>query len=102
MAWQTLRTVVEEHTAAAAVDGFASSLPRFSEAYEALKWLLSRNPTPAGSVSKIVDGLEWRAYVQAGDDLANTPQIWVTYTYSLIEVNIRGLHAIAKAAPSAD
>jgi hypothetical protein len=95
LAWQTLRGIVEELDVSEYVDLFSEKFPRFDEAWEALKWLLSRNPEPKGSALKIMpDGASrYRAYVLAGDPLAGTPDIWVVYTSTDSEVNIMGVNA---------
>lgn len=63
---------------------------------DALKWLLCRNPKPNGSLGRVESGIEWRAYVQSGDPLAGTPDIWITYTYTDEEILVRGVHAILR------
>jgi len=100
VAWQVLRSVIEDLDVSVYVDMFADRYPRFNEAWEGLKWLLSRSPTVKGSVSQIGASGEYRSYVLAGDLLAETPEIWVVYTYNENEVRILGLNAIA--APDED
>ena len=88
--WQTLREIVEELDVSEYVDLY-SDHPRFGEAWDALKWVLSRNPEPKGSALKLnAAGTPYRAYVLASDPLANTPDIWVVYTYSATQVIIFG------------
>lgn len=79
---------------AISIDEFSASIPRFDEAMEALKWLLARNPQPDGSLRREVGDVWWTAYVQAGDALAKTPDIWVTYTFDANEVVIFGVNAL--------
>ena len=105
MAWQILRGIVEELDVSEHVDLYSERFPRFNEAWEALKWLLSRNPEPKGSARKVnsdnPDGPRYRAYVLAGDWLAGTPDIWVVYAYNDAEVTIFGVQA-QEASTEAD
>lgn len=101
MTWQSLRGIVEELDVSEYVDLHSENHPRFSEAWEALKWLLSRNPEPKGSAVRVQNGRAYRVYVLAGDALAGTPEIWVVYTYNAAEVVILGVHAQA-ASPEID
>lgn len=94
MAWQALRQIVEELDVAEYVDLFTEKHKRFDEAWNALKWLLSRNPEPKGSYIKVTaEGRRYRAYVLAGDMLAGTPDLWVVYSYTDTEVVILSVHA---------
>lgn len=93
MSWQTLREIVEALDVAEYVD-LLSERPRFEEAWEALKWVLARNPEPKGSALKLgPEGVLYRSYVLASDSLANTPDIWVVYTYTATQVIIFGVQA---------
>lgn len=95
MSWQVLREVVEELDVSNYVDLFTEKFPRFEEAWEGLKWLLSRNPAPKGSARReAVSGGEYRSYVSASDPLAKTPEIWVVYTYTDDQVIILGVNAV--------
>lgn len=87
MTWQTLRGIVEELDVSEYVDLHSETFPRFSEAWEGLKWLLARNPELKGSALRRTEaGQLFRAYVLAGDPLGGTPDIWVVYTYNESEV----------------
>lgn len=106
MAWQTLRAIVEELDVAEYVDMFSEKFPRFSEAWEGLKWVLARTPALQGTARTVVNGREYRAYVLAGDLLANTPEIWVVFTFNDDSVTIVAVNAVerkveADAPPSA-
>lgn len=93
MAWEILRTVVEEHTAAQTVDRLTQAYPRFEEAWEGLKWLLARNPVLKGSVRKMVGTEEYRLYVLAGDAVAKTPDLWVVYTHTDAQITVLDVEA---------
>jgi hypothetical protein len=89
--WQRLRTVVLESAAQEAADLYAGQFTRFQEAFDALQWLLARK-----------DGLGFKqergtrtfwVYVQAGDDLANSPDIWAVYETDDKEVVIHEIRA---------
>ena len=94
MAWQTLREIVEELDVSVCVDLYTETFPRFDEAWEGLKWILSRSPEPKGSAVKATpEGEKYRAYVLAGDLLAGTPDIWVVYRFTDAQVIILGVQA---------
>jgi len=76
------------------LDLYTEKHPRFEEAWNALKWLLARNPEPKGSVTKVGTARPYRAYVLAGDVFAGTPDLWVTYTYTADEVLILAVQAV--------
>jgi hypothetical protein len=96
VAWQSLRTIVECLDVSEYVDLYTEQFPRFGEAWEGLKWLLSRTPALAGSLRRTGE-VEYRLYVLAGDRLAGTPDIWVTYTFTDDQVSILALFAKAQA-----
>lgn len=62
MSWFSARTVVEEPEVSAEVDRFAKQDARFEEAYEGVKWLLSRRCYKVESLKKIVRGVEYNLY----------------------------------------
>lgn len=96
MTWQVLRAIVEELDVSEHIDLLTENFPRFDEAWEALKWVLSRNPEPKGSAVKVgTDGRRYRAFVLAGDPMAGTPNIWVVYTHDDQRVLILGVQASA-------
>ena len=94
--WQRLRTIIQEDAAQRAADLFEEQFPRFDEAWHGLTWLLARNPDRG--LSRTIEGREYRLYVQAGDDLAGTPELWVLFSYDENEVVIYGLNAVAPPA----
>ena len=92
MVWQaSFRSLVEELDVSNLVDVLSDKYSRFSDAWEGLKWLLSRNPTPKGSVRRTVGDREYRVYVLGGDEIAGTPDLWVVYTHTDTEVTILGV-----------
>lgn len=95
--WQLLRTIVEDHEVVNAANEFSLQHHRFNDAYDALKWLLARNPMPHGARSNAVGGKIFWLYVQASDILAKTPTIAVVYTFNPSEVIIHGLNTVQGA-----
>ena len=91
--WFHARTVVETAAAQSAVDGYAGQFNRFEDAFEALKWLLAHRCDDLPSLRRTVGGVEYVLYKQAGDIIANTPDITVVYTFDDDEVTILDVHA---------
>lgn len=94
MSWEILRTVSEHATVSDTIDGLSQQFPRLREAWDGLTWLLCRNPTPHGSVRRMVGVDEHRLYVLAGDSVAKTPSIWVVYRHTDNDVDILGANAV--------
>lgn len=90
--WQQLRTVVEERKVEEAVNRFSEKFPRFDEAWEGLKWLLAREGQNLG-LWRTEGDTHYRVYVQAGDELAGTPEIWVVYVCTDNEIIILDIEA---------
>lgn len=90
--WVRYRTIVEEPDVGKAVDRFKSKYPRFGEAFEALKWVLARKGNDIATSSE-AGGVVYRLYRQAGDPLANTPDIIVLFTCDDNEVMIVAVNA---------
>ncbi len=84
----TMRTIICNDSTNDCIDKFEKSLHRFADAFNALQWLLCRNPDIG---HHLYDG--WYLYVQAPDLLAGTPEIWVLYKFNEDEVSISALHA---------
>jgi hypothetical protein len=82
--WVRLRSIVEESAAKRAADSFMERLHRFEEAWDALKWLLSRNPY-IGTAQLGDDGEQtgYWLYVQATDIFAKTPELWIVYSFTV-------------------
>jgi hypothetical protein len=71
-----LRTVVEEDGVWAIVFANASIYRRLEEAFDALKWLLSREPERG----TLIDDYFW-VYKQRGNKDLNIPALVVLYTF---------------------
>lgn len=102
--WQRLRTIVEETAASQAADSFSDKFTRFDEAWEGLKWLLSRNPEIGyrQTTSKNGHSTGFRLHIQASDEFAKTPEIWVVYTFDDNEVTIYEINAVIRPPESDD
>lgn len=100
MSWELLREVVEELDVSEYVDLYTEQFPRFAEAWDGLKWLLSRTPDLKNAATFVADGntTSYRAYCFEADILAGTPEIWVIYTFTNIQVLILGIQARAIVA----
>ncbi len=92
MAWITLRSIVEENSVRQDAERFKAQFQRFDEAWDALKWLLSREPDQKNAARH--SGGQASVYVQAADGLAKTPEIWVVYRYDDNEVVLLGVNAV--------
>jgi hypothetical protein len=104
VAWVVLRTVIEEKAVSDAVDRFSVTFSRFDEAWDALRWLLARDPAQKNAARYLDEGVSQRSmvYVQAGDPIARTPDIWVVYTYTDGTVTIMGINAVEARAEEGD
>jgi hypothetical protein len=96
VAWAVLRTVIEERVVSDAADRFTVTFSRFDEAWDALRWLLARDPAQKNAARYVGAGVAHgvMVYVQAGDPIARTPDIWVVYTYNDDTVTIMGINAV--------
>jgi hypothetical protein len=90
--WARARTIIGEPNVSADIESFRQQLPRFDEAYEALKWNLARRAESLGLRSHWKK-TEYRLYRQDRDPIAMTPSLIVVYTYSIDQVIIVGLQA---------
>jgi len=88
--WTKLRTVVLQPKTALAVDQFTKDFHRFDEAFEGLSWFLVRNPDVG--FGQNIDGREYRIYVQSGDEIAKTPNIWVVFEVTSNEITIHDIN----------
>ncbi|MDH4248012.1 MAG: hypothetical protein OEW39_09350 [Deltaproteobacteria bacterium] len=79
--WNRFLTIIEDLSVSESVDKL-SRRGRFSDAWDGLKWMLSREGTTLGYF--FADGdMVFRHYKQAGDKLAGTPAIAIVYSYKL-------------------
>jgi hypothetical protein len=88
--WQRHRTIILSDRTRRIVDEKASSLPQFDAAWRALEWLLARRGDKLG-IHRVVDPTIYRLYRQAGDAIANTPEIVVLFTVDEHEVVIEAV-----------
>jgi hypothetical protein len=91
--WFTARTIVEEVAVELAVDRFSKKFPRFSDAFEALKWLLARKVETLQAAMRTENNVTYYLYRQAPDALAETPAVSVVYTYDQNQVVLLDLRA---------
>ena len=89
--WTKLRSVVLQPTAQTAIDDYTKNLHRFDEAYVGLEWLIVR--TPERGAYQEVHGRQFRVYVQSGDELAETPDIWIVYEVTETEIIVHDIKA---------
>jgi hypothetical protein len=89
--WTHLREIVEENEAQHSAEVYSGEFPRFDEAWDALKWLLSRNPSIGAH--KTVNGVEYFLYVSESDLFAKTPTISIVYTYNEDQVIVHDIRA---------
>lgn len=80
------RTVILNNGVEEKVDAATQKFNRFDEAFHALEWLLARKEKLG--TAKIGAPNDERVYVQAGDEIARTPEIWVVFSESDDEVTI--------------
>lgn len=97
--WFFARTIIEKGDVEAEANRLAKKHPRFSEAYEALKWVLARSCDEVEYLSREVGGVEYCLYRQAGDAMAGTPDITVLYSFDDDQVVLIGLRAEKSEIP---
>jgi hypothetical protein len=99
--WNTLRTVVHELDVSVLVDALAERYERFGQVWDGIEWILARTPDLKGSARR--EGSEnIRIYVFAGDELAETPDVWVVYKFDDNEVVILGVTVPDEPAAQAE
>jgi hypothetical protein len=79
-----MRTVIENWSVTATIDAEQEIYPRLYEAFDALKWWLSRVPESG----EIIDDCNW-LYMQDGDKRVNIPALVVVYTFNAREVLLK-------------
>ena len=97
--WGGLRTVRPENAVTEAIDQGCAVYSRLEEAWEALKWELSRSAETMGQQNRGDENL--RLYVQADDPLANVPSIWVVYRVGA-EIEILAVKIVAPTDDEGD
>ena len=80
----TIRTVIENVSVSEVIDAELEIYPRLGEAFEALKWWLSRVPESG----EITDDVNW-LYMQDGNVKKNIPALVVVYTFNAWEVVLK-------------
>lgn len=73
-----LREIVEEADVSAEIDTAETKFARFEDAWNGLKWLLARRGETLGEAPR-GGSANTRLYVQAGDPLADAPEIWILF-----------------------
>ena len=86
---------------AASVDLHSETYSRFAEFWDGIKWLLSRTPDLEYSYRRSDAKTGFRLHVFAGDVLADTPNVAVTYHFTDDEVTILGIMVLPRA-PATD
>lgn len=91
----TIRTVILSQEAQRTHDDALTAFPRFDEAYQGLEWRIARSPAQGakGRYSEAL-GVYVCLVVQEGNWIAETPEIWVLYTFDDQEVLIHNLNVI--------
>jgi hypothetical protein len=79
-----MRTIVEDPSVSEAVDKARVKYPRLDEAFEGLKWYLSRVPERG----EALDDANW-LYRQDGDAEDNIPAILTIYTFDAHFVKLK-------------
>lgn len=91
---RTIRTIVENLSVSEVIDAEQEIYPRLDEAYDALKWWLSRAPESG----EIIDDVNW-LYMQNGDERVNIPALIVVYTFNAYEVEFKHILVRIPNAP---
>ena len=78
--WGPLRSVVEEHIAQISIDALTGQFERFEDAWEGLKWLLSRTPEDIGR-HRTHEGVTYWLCHRKGDKHSGIPSLGVIYTF---------------------
>ena len=81
---RSIRTVVENNCVSEVVDLEQAIYPRLDQAFDALKWWLSRVPESG----EIIDDVNW-LYMQDGNEHKNIPALVVVYTFNPYEVVLK-------------
>lgn len=94
------KTIRLEKEAEQVADKAAAQFNRFDDAFFALQWLLARRASTLGLAKIGAENAE-RVYVMAGDEAAETPDIWVLFSDLPNEVVIWDLQVV-EAEPIPD
>ena len=91
--WGGLRTVISAVEVSEKIDQECATFPRLREAWDALEWLLARSASTIGRAPNTGDET-LRLYVQADDQIAGVPAVWVLYRVA-DEVEILAVNVLA-------
>ena len=94
MPWLKLRAVVVLPDAQAEIAEARKHYQRIDESIDGLKWLLSRNPQPAGSFPTVLNHIQFTMYGWRGTGDVGMPDMWVVYAFDDDEVQIHGINAM--------
>jgi hypothetical protein len=95
MPWLKLREVIILPDAQAEVDDARGDFSRIDEAIEGLKWLLARNPLPAGSFPTVLNNSHFTMYGWEGATGTGTPDMWVVYSFDDDRVEVHGINVMS-------
>ncbi|KAA3448861.1 hypothetical protein C7I87_19515 [Mesorhizobium sp. SARCC-RB16n] len=98
--WPTYRTVVLDQRAQVFVDAHAVANGRFDEQWQGIEWLICRMPEK-GLPRHAHEPTKFLLFVVAGNDLAETKEVWVLYSYDDNDVTVHAV-AFAPEAPEAN
>jgi hypothetical protein len=100
MPWLKLRKVVPTDECEIEILETLGKFKRFEDAWNGLRWLLERNPTPVEAfLSLSIDGVDYYLYGFEGDRAADIPTMWVFYHFTDDEVVVHGINAIEAPEP---
>jgi hypothetical protein len=91
--WVTHRTITYDPLAQAVLDKFTDPHDRFHDQLMGIEWLLARTPNVGVSAQKDKPN-ENVLFVSKGDELANTKDVWILYSYDLESVTVHGFKVV--------
>ena len=90
MPWTVLREVILDDSAQKSYDTARSANSRFEDQWLGVEWLLSRTPDK-GTPRFRNNPQEYLIYVFPGDQIAETRELWVLYSYDSSQVEVHAL-----------
>lgn len=91
-----MREIVETGIVSQTIDSYNGAIPRLEEAWDALKWLLSRSPELGIPLAKETPQL--RVYKSKG--LAGLPDLVTLYNYSESQVHVHTILVLVDESPA--